>query len=222
MGTVPPPHEPGVGDGVVGVTERPGGQKRPPIEKAHHAVDLGGLQGFGQRHIGEHRGESLGQHRLAGTRGADHQDVVGPSGRHLQGPLYILLPFDVTEIGVIDGMSLEEIVQVYMGGLESRLPIEEVNHLGQVLRTQDLHLPHHCSFRCIGGRKDKTSEAFRFRSHGHRQGATNGFDLTVEGEFADHEVFLQPVLLHQTFSRQDPHRHGEVITRAFLLDVGRG
>lgn len=140
--------------------ERACGQKWPSIQEAHDTVNLGGLQGLRERHIGQHRGKSLCQHCLARTWRSDQEHVVSPSRCHLQGPLYILLPFDVTEIGVIDGMSLEEIVQVYMRRLESRLSIEEFNHLRQVLRTQDLHLPHHCSFRCIGGWKDKTSEAF--------------------------------------------------------------
>ncbi len=69
--------QPHVGDGVVRGAEGTGGDERVvPLQKPHHAVDLGRLDRLLEEHGREDGGDAPGQHGLAGTGRADHQDVV--------------------------------------------------------------------------------------------------------------------------------------------------
>ena len=45
------------------------------------------------------RGKARGEHRLAGARRPDHQEIVPAGGRHLEHALGALLPLDVGEVG---------------------------------------------------------------------------------------------------------------------------
>jgi len=70
-------HEKLQGDRVVGGSKGPRGQEGCSVrEEAGHAPDLGRHDGLLQRKRGKDGGEALGQHRLAGTRWADEEDIV--------------------------------------------------------------------------------------------------------------------------------------------------
>jgi hypothetical protein len=63
------------GDGAGGVMRAAGRAQAPAIQRelAGQAGDRGALQCFVHSHRGEQAGESLRQHRLAGTRRAEQQ-----------------------------------------------------------------------------------------------------------------------------------------------------
>ena len=93
---------------------------------------------------------------------------MSPSRRYLQGPFYVLLPFDIVEVSIINGVLSKEIFQVHTRGLERDLSIEEFDHLGQVLD------PVHSDFLqyrglwgiCCG--KDETLKPISLGSYGNR------------------------------------------------------
>jgi hypothetical protein len=69
--------QPGVRDGVERATERPGGDEggAPPGE-AGDAVDTRGLDGLGQGHRRQDRGQPAHQHRLPRPRRAQEEEIM--------------------------------------------------------------------------------------------------------------------------------------------------
>src|SRR5262245_49560558 len=89
------------------------------VEQAHDAVDLGGLEGLREGQVRQNRGKPLCEHRLART-GGSHQDHIMSSGcSDLQGALHMLLSFDFVEVGLIEAVLSEKILQIDMCPVQS-------------------------------------------------------------------------------------------------------
>lgn len=66
-----------VGDGVVRRAKRTGGDKTvTAVDQSRNRVDLGCFDCFNFCHRRHDGGEALGEHGLAGSRWADHQNIV--------------------------------------------------------------------------------------------------------------------------------------------------
>ena len=87
-----------------------------PFERAHDAVDLGGLEGLGEGQVGENRRQPLGQHGLARAGRADQDDVVTAGGGDFEGAFDVLLAFDVVEVGIVLRVLAEQIVEIHVCG----------------------------------------------------------------------------------------------------------
>ena len=97
--------EAGVGDGVVRRAE--GTLRDKTLRRIEHSgdgVDLGGLESFVEGEGREDRGQTFGEHRLAGAGRTDHEDVVTACGGDFEGALGGLLSTDIFEV---DGEVLE-------------------------------------------------------------------------------------------------------------------
>src|SRR3569623_1672629 len=72
----------GVRDGVVRRAEGAGPEESAArLEGAGDAVDAGGFDGFLEGEAGKDAGEPFREHGFAGTRRANHDDVVTAGGR---------------------------------------------------------------------------------------------------------------------------------------------
>ena len=89
----------GVGDGMVRRAERALMQEsRAGREGSRDAVDFGGFDGLFEGEGWQDAGEALGEHRFAGARRANHQNVVDSGGGNFEGALRHGLAAHVTEI----------------------------------------------------------------------------------------------------------------------------
>ena len=80
---------------MVGGPEGPAEKQGPLLgSEPHDGVNLRCLQGLPPGHGGQDRGQTPGQHTLAGAGRPDHGHVVSPGGGDLQHPLYLGLPPD--------------------------------------------------------------------------------------------------------------------------------
>ena len=81
--------------------EPPQGKPKAPLDACKLAgdrMDHRDFQQFCGRQRRQDGGKARGQHRLAGTRRPDHQEIVAAGGGDLQRPLGAFLPLDVGEI----------------------------------------------------------------------------------------------------------------------------
>jgi len=108
-GDRPSPDESGVRDGVMGGAERAFRDEGLIwVKEPGHTVDGGRLQGLLECKGREDGGNASCEHGLSRARGADHEDVVTPGGRHLEGAFGVLLSdhiLKVTAQGVSDRVS---------------------------------------------------------------------------------------------------------------------
>src|SRR5579885_1279727 len=88
--------------------ERPRLQESSAFRQhSRDAVDLRGFKSFCESHRRQDTGESLGQHRLAGTRRAYEQDVVAPRGSNLKRALSRRLAAHISKIETLVRMGRE-------------------------------------------------------------------------------------------------------------------
>ena len=94
-----PTYQPHVGNGVMGIAERPYGHECPAVfQQAADAEDLGRFDGLFKRHARQDGRYALGQHGLAGTRRPDHQYVMAARRGHFQRALGRLLSAHIAEV----------------------------------------------------------------------------------------------------------------------------
>ena len=95
-------HHAGIGNRVMGIAEGPRRQQGLiRLEPAKGTVDTRRLQALGGTERRHDRRQPSGQHRLAGARAPDHQDIMSASCRNNQGTLGELLAAHVAEIDVV-------------------------------------------------------------------------------------------------------------------------
>ena len=215
----PAPCHPHRGDGVVGGPEGPAEKQGPLLgSEPHDGVNLRCLQGLPPGHGGQDRGQTPGQHTLAGAGRADHGHVVSPGGGNLQHPLYLGLPTDLRKVRQVQFLLRP---RPHGGGFDGN-PAGEV--VGQLLycfhRVDGEPFGQGClrgavrgdvqplNPRCPGG------QGHGEHPHHRPQGAGKG-QLPHKGAVR--------VLPHQLSPRrQDAHQNGQVIQGAGFFPVGRG
>ena len=112
--------ERGVGDRAVRGPHRARGDQRAAVEEPGDALDRGHLDRFVEVERREDRGEAAREHRLAGSRRTDEENVVTARGGDLEGPLRRLLPTNVGEVAGGERGGGEESCRVDGGGLSRR------------------------------------------------------------------------------------------------------
>ena len=197
--------------------------ERPPVgERA--AFDLAGDRGdhrdfeqFGRRQRRQDRGQPRGQHRLAGARRADHQQVVAAGGGDFERALGALLALDVAR------------------GRAARLPTSRIFGCGRdstcVPRkwlaswisergaTISISGLAQAASGAAGRRADQAFAA-RIGADRRRQHARDRRDRAVEAEFAEHGEARQRVGRDGADRRHQAERDRQVVVAAFLRQVG--
>ena len=112
VGVEPPPTRPALLDRVMRRAKRPPRQQRLAWRQpADRAVDSRCLDRLVRRQHRQDRRHALGQHGLAGTRRADHQQIMAAGGGDRDRPLGHLLAADVGEVFVVVRQLLEQFIE---------------------------------------------------------------------------------------------------------------
>ena len=104
-GDDPAADQPGVRDRMMGRPERPPHDRALSPRIPGRAVDLGHLDDLLEGHVGEDRGQPPGEHGFSRPGRPDEKNVVPPGRGHLEGPLDMMLAFDLPEIRIGRGGS---------------------------------------------------------------------------------------------------------------------
>ena len=106
LGALAAADERGQRGGMMRIAEGPVAHQPAARELARHRMDHRDLEGGGGIERRQQAGQALRQHRFAGPRRADHQQIMPAGRRHLQRPLGGFLPLDIGEIEGMDGKLL--------------------------------------------------------------------------------------------------------------------
>ncbi len=199
-------------------------ERRTVSREAQNRVDLAGLDGLLQRQLRQDGRDALGQHRLARTRRANHQDVVPARARHFHRPLGVLLAADLRQVHFMAPGPAEFRLRVHRHPVQLLLPVQVLDHLRKRVRRQDGNLFRHR--RGLGGvfsGKDQAAEplpAPHARGDGER--ALDRLHPPVQGELAQQQMAVQPIPRDDPRGPENPHGDGQVERRAFFPDVGGG
>ena len=198
-------------------------QLRAAFELAGHGVYLGCLEGFGQGQRRHDRRQAFRQHRFARAGRADQQDVVATCAGHFESALDAFLAFDFAEIEV----KLLQRAGEFGAGVEpyrlgSRGAGEEIGHLAQRVKPVDVEIVDHGSLGGVFSRYDDAAETLSACFDGHGQHAVDGPQRAVERQLAQQDIFVEIRCLYQLRAGHQRDGYGQVIGRAFLLDIRRG
>ena len=171
------------------------------------------------RHDGR---QALGEHRLAGSRRAQHEQVVVSRGGDLEGALDVGLALDVGKVDRVAALLAEEGLAVELLGRDVVLPLEQGDRRAQVGDGVDVDpLDDGRLGGILRGNQDGLVARVA-RLQGQRQDALHRANPAVERQFADDGALLQRALL-QFFAEGD-HADGDRQVEAgpLLAQVGGG
>jgi hypothetical protein len=144
---------------------------------------------------------------------------VTARGSNFQGSFDVLLPFDIVEVRIVASVLTEQILEIHMGPRNGLRSVEKLNHLREILHSENFELADHGGLGRIAIGQNESSIVFLPRGHGHRQRAAHGFNRAVERQFADDQITIQQLAFDQPFGSQNSHGHGQIVGRAFLFNV---
>ena len=192
-----------------------------PLASEHprHAVNFGHFQRLVRLKGREYGRNALGEHGLAASWRADEQQVVCACRRDFNGPLGVLLPFDVGEIqnpprGVLIGYGR-------LGGRQLAFPHEEPYGFVQRRRTIGGKPLDQGRFRGIFRGGDDALRAFVPGQHPERQNAGHWLDGAAQGKLPGEEPALQPLRRQDARRPQQGHGQRQVIGASGLPAVRR-
>ena len=141
--------------------------------------------------------------------------------RHLEGALDALLSLDVGKVQFKLGLlAVELLPRIDLGGHQVLPSVEEVHHLVQVLHAVDLEFVDHCRLAGVLPGHDDALITQLTRLDGDGEGSLDGLQAAVETQLAHNQEVWEAFFPDETYRRQDTQRHGEVVCRPFLTDVG--
>ena len=178
-------------------------------------MQLGDLERLVARQGRQDGGQPSGEHRLAGARRADHQDVVPPGSGHLQGATGLRLPSDLGEVHRVS-RRLHRAGRVGRAGPPRST--EEPNDLGERRRPHDLQTLDQRRLLGVGGGDDHAAHPRAPRRDRRREHTWGGDQSATERELAREHPPLQLGGRHLGHRDEHPHRHGQVEPRTFLSE----
>src|SRR6185437_2726935 len=191
------------------------------IEHTGHAVDFGGFERFFESKRREDGRHPLGQHGLAGTRRADHEDVVASRAGDLEGALGGLLAANVFEIHRVLLGFLQDGIGVNGYRRDAVFAVNQANHVHERADRVHANAGYDRGLAGIYFRDDQMGNLLAAGGDGDRQGAANPTNAAVERQLA-HENIVGNFFSGQSAVRADnAERHGQVEAGAFFLDIGR-
>ena len=201
---------------MVGVAEWPAAGQAVVAEEARDRGDHAHAQCFLWRKRRQNAGQARGQHRLAGARRADHQQVVAAGCGELEGALGGFLPLDVAQVGIVRGRR-----QRRRPGRRLKLrALEVIDERQQVGRRHDFAAAGPGGLGTVGRRADQAALA-GVGADGGRQHARDRYQRAVEAELAERDVGREIVRRQHLHGHQQAERDGEIEVAALLLHVRR-
>src|SRR6185437_12735983 len=217
--------EAGVGDGVVRCAE---GTLRDQtfvlVEDAGDGVNLGGLERLFEAQRREDRGQALGEHRLAGTWRADHEDVVPARRCDLERALGNVLSAYVAKVGEVIERPFKEGARFYAQRLgfdrAVRCGVEQFADFEQTTDRIDAHAVDDGGLACVGRGDDEVADASVFGGDGDGQHALHGADAAVQAKLADQDEVAEVADGERVVGAEDAGGDGEIEAGALFLEVG--
>ena len=163
---------------MVRCAERPARHEPPAsLLDARDGVDARDLQSLGDREGRQDGRDAPGEHRLAGARRADHQEVVAARDRHLDCALGERLPLHVREIVELLARLEDLLGEIRPHRLDAPLPVEVVDGLAERVDGDDAKALHDARLRGVleGNEHLLAPDALHLKSH--RQDAAHAADL---------------------------------------------
>ena len=215
--------EAGVGDGVVRGAKRAGGDKgmRGVEEQAADAVDLGGLDGFLQRHRRDDRGDAFGDHGFSRAGRADEERVVIAGDGDLDGALDVVLAAHVGKIHIVVLMPREKLGDVFAHRRERFFAGEKLERLAQIRHAIHFDALDHGRLARILHRHDDRLSPAPPRLQRDRQHAADGPHAPGQCEFADEAELLNVRQIDLRTDGDHRERDGQVETRSLFFHIGR-
>jgi hypothetical protein len=201
-------------------------------------MDHGNFQGLFSREVGEEPRQALRQHRLAGARRPDYQEMVGAGGRDLQRLAAESLALHVSQIGHARRGTRRERLRCVAPHDPA---FEGADHLLQVGGSPHLQPADQESLACTFGRHDHSARRARAWAPGCREGprswrnagnllakgpyeGQNTWNLpkrAVEPELSDERDIGEGLGVQLPRSCQQADRHGQVEPGASLSEARR-
>ena len=120
---------------------------------------------------------------------------MGACRGYFQSPFDVLLPLDVSKILMIDRLLLKQRLDI-APRLRNRLrPIKKANGLRQGRYAEDRHVLNNGGLSSILGRHDHALQPGLAQRQRHGHGPSNGLDAAIEGQFPNHEIFVELIRL---------------------------
>src|SRR5207244_3435064 len=116
----------------------------------------------------------------------------------------------------------QERVPVSFHGKDAVTGVDEVNHVEQRAHGIDFNAAHHGGLFGVGLRHHHAGNFSSAGFEGDGEGPADSADSAIEREFAYEQAVGNLFLGQATICADDAQRHGQVESRALLLNIGRG
>ena len=219
LGDGPAADEAGHGNGVMRAAERPLLQEPPLAQKAGDAVYLGHFQGLGFAHGRQDSRDALGQHGLAASRRADHEDVMAAGCGDFQDPLGFGLALDFGEVDVIvqlvrrQGFRPGRVQRLFTGQAGGDVA-ERIDTVDREVRTEQ-------GFGGIVAADEDRLHPLGGPFQDHGQDTVHRPDAPVQGQFPHEEAFFAGLFGNLAARHQDGHGQAQIQAGRVLLQVSR-
>ena len=216
-------HQRHIGDGVVWRTERTlTDERRVLLQLACHTVDLRRLQTFTQREGRQDGRKTLRHHGLSTSR-TSHQDDVMPAGcGHLKGTFHVLLTFHLRKVIVeLQLLLIKLLTRVYHRRLGFFHPVQNVNHLTDVVDTINFQTIDHCRLTRVLHRHKQRFQPHRASLDRNGQCAFHRQYRAVKPQLTDEHILLGFLKIQFFQCHHQANGHREVKTRPFFPHIGR-
>ena len=180
------------------------------------APDTGGLHRLLAAHVRQYAGETLGEHRLARARRADHEHVMSARGSDLKRTLDVFLPL---YLGIVGEEQLFLARHGRLGGGDFLFAREMRQKLRNGMYGIDGEMVGVRRLARVARGDVQLPDARLFRGERHRERAAHRSHLAREGEFADHGGVRRqrPGL---PGGNEDAEQDREIVYGAGLFPVG--
>src|SRR5581483_8357611 len=211
----------GIADGVVWRPERPSADQAARIlQHSRYAMDSRRLDGFIKGHGWQDGGNSFGQHRFAGARRSQEDDVVAAGASHFESSLGALLTTDVTQIQwILRGLG-QQCARIEVDRLEGFRCVNEINGLRKGTDCVDLDPFDDGGFAGIGFRHHDTSDALFPGTDCGGERTSHRPHAAVERQFAEEELTIQRLAEKRALASQNAERHWQIKPGTFLANIG--
>ena len=202
--------------GVMRRAERPLIGQRAAVEFAGDGRDHRHFEQLGWRQRRQDRRQPCGEHRLAGARRADHQEMMSAGGGDFERALGAFLSLDIAQIE----QRCAGLLHFRLRAAQHLRALEMIGELDQRTCRDDLEIGRcPCGFRSAGRRTDQAFLA-RVRGYSRRQHARHRRDRSVEPEFAEHGDIRERIGGNRPDRRHQSERDRQIVVAAFLRQIG--
>ena len=202
---------------VVWGAERPCAGQRPARADAGHALDAGYLERLGLGKRRQDPGQAPGEHRLAGARRPDHQEVVAAGRRGDQRLHRERVPPDIGEVR-------EPVFCTRWSGGQRLVPraANGPGQAGEVAERHRLHARYQRGLQRRGRGSDQPPGSLAPCALGGGERTAAGLEPAVERELGEQGYAVEGALRQLVRRGQDGPGNREVERRALLAQPGRG